>query len=121
MSQQQREKLELETMAFQKLQREHTTLVESRQKLESQLQENELVDKEFKILKDDARVYKMIGPVLVLQDKPEATANVEKRIEFIRSEMGRVEKRIELLGKDQEAKSIEIFKLQMDIQGVSKA
>ncbi|KAJ2549617.1 Prefoldin subunit 6 [Coemansia sp. RSA 1933] len=121
MSKQQREKLEAETMEFQTLQKEYTTLVESRQKLESQLQENELVDKEFKNLKDDARVYKMIGPVLVQQDKPEAAAHVEKRIEFIRDEMGRVEKRIEQLGKEQESKSVAIFKLQMDMQGISKA
>lgn len=29
----------------------------------------------------------MIGPVLVKQDKPEATMNVEKRLEFITGEM----------------------------------
>lgn len=29
----------------------------------------------------------MIGPVLVKQDKPEATMNVEKRLEFINGEM----------------------------------
>ena len=32
-------------------------------------------------------VYKMIGPVLVKQEQAEATANVAKRLEFIRSEM----------------------------------
>ncbi|KAI9503778.1 Prefoldin subunit 6 [Coemansia spiralis] len=121
MSKQQREKLEVETMAFQKLQKEYSTLIETRQKLESQLQENELVDKEFKLLKDDARVYKLIGPVLVQQDKPEAVANVDKRLEFIRGEMKRVEQRVEQLAKEQEKKSVEIFKLQMDIQAISQA
>ncbi|KAJ1928689.1 Prefoldin subunit 6 [Tieghemiomyces parasiticus] len=61
--------------------------VENRQKLESQLQENEIVQKEFKLLKDDANVFKLIGPVLVKQDRPEATANVDKRIEYITAEM----------------------------------
>ncbi|KAI8321579.1 Prefoldin [Martensiomyces pterosporus] len=120
MSEQQRKKLEKETMELQSLQKEYSTLVQSRQKLDSQLQENELVDKEFKVMKDSARVYKLTGPVLLLQDKAEAAANVEKRLEFIRGEIKRVDQRIEQLSKEQEKKSVEIFKLQMDIQGVSK-
>ncbi len=39
------------------------------------------------MLKDDANIYKLIGPVLVKQHKDEATLNVEKRLEYIRSEM----------------------------------
>ena len=38
-------------------------------------------------MKDDATIYKMIGPVLVKQDTPEAKTNVNKRIEFITAEM----------------------------------
>ncbi|KAJ1725058.1 Prefoldin subunit 6 [Coemansia erecta] len=121
MSAQQRKTLETQTMALQALQSELATLVASRQKLDSQLQENELVDQEFKTMDDNARVYKMIGPVLVPQEKTEAEANVEKRLEYIRSETARVEKRIEQLSKEQEQKSVEIFKLQMEIQGINKA
>lgn len=66
---------------------EYTTAVESRQKLDSQLQENKLVQDEFKLLKDDANIYKLIGPVLTKQDKAEAVTNVDKRIEFISAEM----------------------------------
>ena len=36
---------------------------------------------------DKNTVYKLIGPVLVKQDQAEAKANVEKRLEFITSEM----------------------------------
>ncbi|KAJ2787409.1 Prefoldin subunit 6 [Coemansia interrupta] len=121
MSAQQRKTLETQTMALQALQSELATLVASRQKLDSQLQENELVDQEFKTMDDSARVYKMIGPVLVPQEKTEAEANVEKRLEYIRSETARVEKRIEQLSKEQEQKSVEIFKLQMEIQGINRA
>ena len=32
-------------------------------------------------------MYKLIGPVLVKQDQTEAKTNVDKRLEFIRSEM----------------------------------
>lgn len=42
---------------------------------------------EFTLLKDHNTVYKLIGPALVPQDATEAKSNVEKRLEFIRSEM----------------------------------
>ncbi|KAJ2498423.1 Prefoldin subunit 6 [Coemansia sp. RSA 1972] len=116
-----RAQLEKATMALQELRTEQTTLIENRQKLESQLQENELVDAEFKLLNDKARVYKMIGPVLVPQDKIEATANVEKRLEYIRDEVKRIEVRLEQLAKEQQAKSTDAYKLQMELQGVTQA
>ncbi|OLY80408.1 Prefoldin subunit 6 [Smittium mucronatum] len=60
----------------------------------------------------------MIGPVLVPQDKDEATLNVEKRIEYIKQELGRVDKRISTLATEQEKKSSEIYKLQSQFQGL---
>jgi prefoldin beta subunit len=96
-------------------------VIEARQRLDSQLQENELVlkvshlyhatassdlstalyllsqklpisgtranNQEFTLLKDHNTIYKLIGPALVPQDQNEAKSNVEKRLEFIRSEM----------------------------------
>lgn len=38
-------------------------------------------------MKEDANVYKLIGPVLVKQDLAEANANVRKRIEYISAEL----------------------------------
>lgn len=38
-------------------------------------------------LEADAKVFKLIGPVLVKQDLAEARQNVEKRITYIRTEM----------------------------------
>lgn len=35
----------------------------------------------------DAKVYKLIGAVLVRQELDEARSNVDKRLEFIESEM----------------------------------
>lgn len=46
-----------------------------------------IVTKEFATLKPGNDVYKLIGPVLVKQDQAEAKANVDKRLEFIKSEM----------------------------------
>lgn len=42
---------------------------------------------ELDLLKEDANVYKLIGPVLVKQDLAEANANVRKRIEYISGEL----------------------------------
>lgn len=62
-------------------------VITARQRLDSQLSENELVLKEFTLLKSHNTVYKLVGPSLVPQDQAEAKGNVEKRLEFIRSEM----------------------------------
>lgn len=63
-------------------------LIQSREVLEMQEQENKIVMDEFNSIEDsDATVYKLTGPVLVPQTKGEASMNVEKRLEFIRAEM----------------------------------
>lgn len=54
--------------------------------------ENELVLQEFKLMSDDASVYKLVGPVLAKQDVAESRTNVEKRIEFITKEIERMDK-----------------------------
>ncbi|RVW16655.1 Prefoldin subunit 6 [Vitis vinifera] len=58
-----------------------------RKKYTIQLGENELVLKELDLLKEDANVFKLIGPVLVKQDLAEANANVRKRIDYISAEL----------------------------------
>ncbi|PVU94353.1 hypothetical protein BB561_002619 [Smittium simulii] len=105
--------LEKESLEMRKLQSEYSKLIETSQQLSSQLQENELVQKEFSLVGSDAKIYKMIGPVLVPQDKEEAGLNVEKRIEYIKAELTRVEARIKELATLQEKKSLEIYNLQM--------
>jgi prefoldin beta subunit len=44
-------------------------------------------DQEFSTLKADNTIFKLVGPALVEQDPTEAKANVEKRLEYIKSEM----------------------------------
>ena len=72
---------------LQNIQKEFSNLVSARQHLESQLKENELVLDEMKQLGDDAAVFKLVGPVLLKQEKPEAHQHVQKRLDFIRGEM----------------------------------
>ncbi|KAL8816958.1 MAG: hypothetical protein Q9223_004121 [Gallowayella weberi] len=63
------------------------TQISSRQRLESQQQENLAVRREFANLTDDSTIYKLIGPVLLKQEKAEAESAVEGRLEFIEKEM----------------------------------
>ncbi|KAG0223948.1 hypothetical protein BGW42_005437 [Actinomortierella wolfii] len=109
-------KLETESIAYQNIQKEFAKAVESRQKLDSQLQENKLVQEEFAQLKDDANIYKLIGPVLVKQDKSEARTNVDKRIDFIQAEIQRVEKQIKELQEKSEKKKMDLVQTQTMIQ-----
>lgn len=80
--------------SYNQSQSDLTKLVSSRQQLETQFQENRIVKEEFDQLKDDAKIYKLIGPVLMAQDEDEAKSNVDKRIDFIKREIERVEEQI---------------------------
>ncbi|KAJ0426302.1 Prefoldin [Aspergillus carlsbadensis] len=86
---------------YEALQTELDGLVDARQKLESQQQENKSVETEFNSLDDDANIYKQIGPVLLKQDKTEALMAVNGRLEFIEKEIQRIEGQI----KDNQDKS----------------
>lgn len=46
---------------------------------------------ELKLLDEESNVYKLIGPALVKQDPLEAKHNVEKRLEYIGHELGRLD------------------------------
>ncbi|CBQ70261.1 related to YKE2-Gim complex component [Sporisorium reilianum SRZ2] len=108
--------MEAAVTEYQKLQASFQTAVEARQQLDSQLRENEQVAKEFGKLTDANQVYKLIGPVLVKQDQVEAKTNVDKRIEFIKGEIERVEAQIKDLTEKTEKKKVEIVALQTKAQ-----
>ncbi|KAI5817028.1 prefoldin subunit 6 [Pyronema omphalodes] len=115
------QKLQALTQEFQNIQTELSTVVEARQKLESQLTENQSVQKEFSSLGDDAKIYKLVGPVLLKQEKSEAVMGVDRRLEFINSEINRVETQLAELNAKQEKKKIEIIGLQTKIQEAAAA
>ncbi|KAL6333195.1 hypothetical protein AAG906_028378 [Vitis piasezkii] len=83
-----------------------------RKKYTIQLGENELV------LKEDANVFKLIGPVLVKQDLAEANANVRKRIDYISAELKRLDATLQDLEEKQNSKKEAVFKLQQKIQAL---
>ncbi|KAB8228356.1 hypothetical protein ETB97_004411 [Aspergillus alliaceus] len=101
---------------FQKLQTDMDGLVEARQKLESQQQENEGVQKEFNSLDDDANIYKLIGPVLLKQEKNEALMAVNGRLEFIEKEIKRIEGQIKENQDKSEKMRAEMLQYQSQMQ-----
>lgn len=109
--------LEKATQVYQDAQRDLSSAIEDRQRLDAQLQENEVVAKEFGVLSADAKVFKLIGPVLVKQDRGEAVSNVDKRIEFIQAEVKRVESRLKELSEESERRKMEIVRLQQEQPG----
>ncbi|CAG8378033.1 unnamed protein product [Penicillium salamii] len=101
---------------FQGLQTELEGLVDARQKLESQQQENQGVQTEFAGLDDESNIYKLVGPVLLKQEKSEATLAVNGRLEFIEKEIKRIEGEIDATQTKSENKRTEIIQLQSQAQ-----
>ncbi|KAL6117989.1 prefoldin subunit 6 [Pungitius pungitius] len=94
-------KLKAEVDKFTLMQKDVSKSMSARQKLETQLAENNIVKEELDLLDTTNTVYKLIGPVLVKQDLEEAKATVTKRLEYINGEI----QRYETLLKDLEKKS----------------
>ncbi|XP_034697129.1 prefoldin subunit 6 [Vitis riparia] len=111
---------ELETKAndLSKLQKDISKNHQVRKKYTIQLGENELVLKELDLLREDANVFKLIGPVLVKQDLAEANANVRKRIDYISAELKRLDATLQDLEEKQNSKKEAVFKLQQKIQAL---
>jgi prefoldin beta subunit len=79
---------------FRELQGELATLRGDLGTVLGQETENELVLLELDELTGESKVYKLLGPVLLPQDLSEAQQTVKKRLEFIRSEKERLERKV---------------------------
>ncbi|APA14354.1 hypothetical protein SS1G_11826 [Sclerotinia sclerotiorum 1980 UF-70] len=110
----QQQRLQVLTEEYQKLQTDLQNSISSRQKLESQQQENKGVQKEFAALSSDSNIYKLVGPVLLKQDKTEAVMAVDGRLEFIEKEIKRVEQAIKDVQDKSDGLKMEIIKLQSE-------
>ncbi len=71
---------------------------------------------EFAALKDDAGIYRLVGPVLLKQEKTEAVNTVDGRLDFIGKEINRTETRIKDLQEGSEKRRVELMQLQQKIQ-----
>ncbi|KKZ59841.1 prefoldin beta subunit [[Emmonsia] crescens] len=101
---------------YQKLETELQEIVQAREKLEAQQQENKSVQKEFNSLESDANIYKLVGPILLKQDKRDAMMAVDGRLDFIEKEITRIENQINDIQEQSEKKKIEIIQLQSQLQ-----
>ena len=70
---------------------EYRKVIQNKDLMMAKKSENEAVIAEFKMLDEDAKVYKLVGPILAKQDLGECKSNVSKRIEFIDKEIARLE------------------------------
>ncbi|KDR18494.1 prefoldin subunit 6 [Zootermopsis nevadensis] len=109
-------KLQLEVDKYKAVQKDYHKALAQRQQLDGQLNENTAVKQELDLLRKDAEVFKLIGPVLVKQDLEEAKQNVSKRMDYIRSELKRIDDMITGLDKKQDAHREAINKLQQQFQ-----
>ncbi|KAK4121986.1 Prefoldin beta-like protein [Parathielavia appendiculata] len=109
-------KLQALSDEFTKLQQELQDAVQSRQRLEAQKQENLGVQKEFDKLKEGETIFKLIGPVLLKQDRTDAESTVSGRLEFIEKEISRLETHIKEMQGKMEKKKAEIIQVQTSAQ-----
>lgn len=90
--------------------------VSTRQQLDGQLNENEIVKGELDILGNDAKVFKSVGPVLIKTEITEAKQNVSKRMDYISKEIKRVDELIASIEKKQDTHREALTKLQHQLQ-----
>lgn len=109
-------KIQSEVDQFKALQKDFSKLVQQRELLDGQLNENKSVLEELNLLKDDNQVYKLFGPVLVKQDLEESRQNVGKRMDYIKKELKRCNDQIEDFETKQDKHRENIQKFQQKLQ-----
>ncbi|XP_011694515.1 PREDICTED: prefoldin subunit 6-like [Wasmannia auropunctata] len=109
-------KLQNEADTLRQIQKEYNKALSQRQQLDGQLNENIMVKKELDILKEENDVFKLIGPILVKQELCEAKQNVDKRMDYIKSELKRVDDLMSTLDKKLNSQRDVIDKLQQAFQ-----
>lgn len=106
--------VDAETAKFRALQEEMNMKRTTLQQLLSQQNENEMVQQELQLLKNEDTVFKMVGPVLLKNDLEDAKMTVSKRLEFITGETKKVEQGI----KDLEVQAQEVAKKANEMQSL---
>jgi len=107
--------LKAEAEAYTAAQRDIAKNHEARQKFTQQLNENQMVLKEMELLEEENAVYKLIGPVLVKQDRLEATSNVQKRLDFIGAELDRLDSQLKGHQEKQSRREQQIVKMRQEL------
>eukprot|EP00088_Acartia_fossae_P058968 TRINITY_DN694_c0_g1_i4.p1 TRINITY_DN694_c0_g1~~TRINITY_DN694_c0_g1_i4.p1 ORF type:complete len:138 (-),score=46.51 TRINITY_DN694_c0_g1_i4:271-648(-) len=106
---------------LQSIQKDYSKALTDRQTLDSQLNENKQVKEELDLATDDCKVYKLIGPALMVQDLAEAKTNVDKRISYISSQLKSKEDQMKSLDKKQDEARDKMQEVQMQMQKLQQA
>merc|ERR1711907_497357 len=106
---------------FKKAQTENQKLVGQRSQLHQQISENQMVEKELKMLEDEAKVFKLVGPVLIPQDLIEAKANVKKRLEYMQGETDKIDKKMKENNELMEKTQQKVMAIQKKMQQAAQA
>ena len=80
-----------------------------------------MVMAEFKMLDDDANVYKLVGPILAKQDLAEAKENVQQRLTHIEKSIAEFEALEKEFAKQVSDKSISLKAKQNELQRLAMA
>lgn len=70
------------------------SLIEQKQKLDSQVNEILMAKEEVDLLEDDATIYKLIGPLMVPQDLKEVKETIKGRLKYLTDKIDYFEKEI---------------------------
>lgn len=107
-------KIENEVVLLKGIQKEYQKAISTRQQLDAQLNENQVVKDELNLLANDRKIYKAIGPALIKMEIMEAKQNVAKRIDYINKEIRRFDEIILNLEVKQDGHRETLHKLQQD-------
>ena len=80
-----------------------------------------MVMAEFKMLDDDANVYKLVGPILAKQDLAEAKENVQQRLTHIEKSIAEFEALEKEFAKQVSDKSVSLKGKQNELQRLAMA
>lgn len=69
-------------------------------------------------LEDGARVFKLVGPVLIPQEPEEAKGTVNTRIEFITKELTAAKANVEKIEKEQQKRRVAVLAEQQKFQSL---
>ncbi len=110
------QKIDKDVSEIKKIQSEMQVVMKAKQQLAEKKHENELVQTEFKLLEEDAIIYKLVGPILAKQETGEAKSNVEKRLEFLEKEINRTDTIIKDFEKKMDEKRGSVMKIQEEFK-----
>ncbi len=77
-----------------------------------------IVKKEIDLLEEDTTIYKQMGPVLVKQEFPDVKQNVTKRLEFINTEILKMDNIVKTNENKQSEKRGKLQKLQEQFERI---